>query len=267
LNAAGEGSLSVEVNATPQIPVPGVPTGVTATPGNAQVSIAWNAVSGATSYNIYWATTPGVTTASAKLSGITTTTYLHTGRSNGTTYYYRVSAVNAAGGSALSGEVSATPQAFGAGILGFESVSDWHTTSGVLTRVTSPKTQGAAAVQISGNGYAELTNTRPLTSSDLTVTARFLIDLFIPTLQVTPYWIGQLQLFLTCPSRTIYHEFAGQRDLTGLSLGAFHTIEIAVPANLRSALQGSFNDLTLGIALNVDKGCGPHVFDNARFLP
>ncbi len=167
----------------------------------------------------------------------------------------------------MSTEVSATPQAFGSGILGFESATDWHTTSGTLTRVTSPKTQGAAAVQISGNGYAELTNIRPLTSNDLTVTARFLVDLFIPTLQVNPYWMGQLQLFLTCPSRTIFHEFAGQKDLTGLSKGAFHTIEIAVPANLWTALQGSFTDLTLGIALNVDMGCGPHVFDNARFLP
>jgi fibronectin type 3 domain-containing protein len=266
-NAGGEGPLSAEVSATPNVAVPDCPTGVTATPGNAQVTIAWNAAARATSYKVYWATSPGVTKSSSQLPSVTATSCTHTPCTNGTTYYYRVSAVNAGGESALSTEVSATPQAFGVGILGFESATDWHTTSGTLTRVTSPKTQGAAAVQISGNGYAELTNTRPLTSNDLTVTSRFLVDLFIPTLQVNPYWMGQLQLFLTCPSRTIFHEFAGQKDLTGLSKGAYHTIEIAVPANLRTALQGSFSDLTLGIALNVDKGCGPHVFDNARFVP
>ncbi len=249
----------------PQLPLPSAPTGVTATPGNAQITIAWNAVSGATSYNLYFSTSPGVTTASTKVAGVTSP-YVHTGRTNGTRYYYRVSAVNAAGEGPLSSEVSAIPQSVGSGILGFESASDWHTTSGTLTRVTSPKTQGAAAVQISGNGYAELTNTTPLTSNDVTIRARFLIDLFIPTVQPNPYWMGQLQLFFTCPSHSVLHQFVGQQDLTGLSVGAFHTIEIAVPANLLSAMQGTFNDLTLGVALNVDQGCGPHVFDNIRFL-
>jgi fibronectin type 3 domain-containing protein/DNA-binding protein YbaB len=265
VNAGGEGPLSIEVNAMPQIPAPNAPTGVTATPGNTQVTVTWTSVSGATSYNLYYDTSPGVTTASSKVQGVTSP-YVHTSRTNGTTYYYRVSAVNTGGESALSSEVSATPQSVGSGILGFEVVANWHTTSGTLTKVTSPRTQGAAAVQISGNGYAELTNTVALTSSDLTITARFLIDLFIPTVQANPNWMGQLQLFFTCPSHAVFHQFVGQKDLTGLSLGAFHTIEIAVPTNLRSALQGNFTDLTLGIALNVDLGCGPHVFDNIRFL-
>jgi hypothetical protein len=39
-----------------------VPTGVTATPGNGQITIAWTVVKDVTSYNIYWSTTPGVTT-------------------------------------------------------------------------------------------------------------------------------------------------------------------------------------------------------------
>jgi fibronectin type 3 domain-containing protein/DNA-binding protein YbaB len=265
VNAGGESPLSTEVNAMPQIPAPGAPTGVTATAGNAQVTVTWTAVSGATSYNLYYAMSPGVTIASSKVPGAASP-YVQTGRTNGTTYYYRVSAVNAGGESALSSEVNATPQSVGSGILGFEVVGNWHTTGGTLTRVTSPRTQGAAAVQISGNGYAELTNTVALASSDVTITARFLIDLFIPTVQANPNWMGQLQLFFTCPSHSVFHQFVGQKDLTGLTLGAFHTIEIAVPANLRSALQGSFTDLTLGIALNVDLGCGPHVFDNIRFL-
>ena len=38
---------------------PGAPTGLTATAGTSQVSLAWNAVSGATSYNLYRGTTSG----------------------------------------------------------------------------------------------------------------------------------------------------------------------------------------------------------------
>ena len=46
---------------------PAAPTGVTATPGNGQVTIAWTAVPDATSYNIYWSTTSGVTPTNGSL--------------------------------------------------------------------------------------------------------------------------------------------------------------------------------------------------------
>ena len=39
---------------------PAAPTGVTANPGNGQVTIAWPALSGAASYNIYYSTASGV---------------------------------------------------------------------------------------------------------------------------------------------------------------------------------------------------------------
>jgi hypothetical protein len=60
------------------------------------VSLSWDQVTGATSYNIYWGTTTGTTTASTKITGATSP-YLHTGLSTGLTYYYRVSALNTAG--------------------------------------------------------------------------------------------------------------------------------------------------------------------------
>lgn len=87
------------------------PTSVVATAGSSQVTISWYGVSGAASYNIYWSTSPGVT----KLSGTKITNvispYTHTGRANGTTYYYVVTAVVASAESAESSQVSATPSA------------------------------------------------------------------------------------------------------------------------------------------------------------
>ena len=84
-----------------------VPTGLSATAGNQQVSLSWNAVPGATSYNVKSTTTNGgpyLTIASP-----TTTGYTNTGLVNGTTYYYVVSQVNPVAESSNSIPVSAMP--------------------------------------------------------------------------------------------------------------------------------------------------------------
>lgn len=89
--------------------VPAAPSGVTATAGNAQVTISWSAVSGATSYNIYWATTTGVSTSSPnKITGATSP-HIQTGLTNGTAYFFVVTAVSANGESSVSSQVTATP--------------------------------------------------------------------------------------------------------------------------------------------------------------
>lgn len=89
--------------------IPSAPTGLTAIAGSGQVSLSWTPSGGATSYNVYRATSPGGEGLSPIASGITATTYTNTGLTNGTTYYYTVSAANSAGTSAQSAEASATP--------------------------------------------------------------------------------------------------------------------------------------------------------------
>ena len=76
--------------------------------GNSSTSgkpmLTWNAVEGATSYRIYRSTAKG---SGYSLLGTTTaTSYTNTGAKAGTTYYYRVKAVNDAGLSAYSNIVS-----------------------------------------------------------------------------------------------------------------------------------------------------------------
>ncbi len=109
VNPGGEGPLSSEVSARPQVPAPATPTGLSAAGGDGQVTVSWSGVSGASTYNLYFADSPGVTTASMKLAGVNSP-YVHAGRLNGITYYYRVTAQNAGGESAPSAEASATPQ-------------------------------------------------------------------------------------------------------------------------------------------------------------
>src|SRR5262249_34571585 len=59
----------------------------------------------------YRSTSPGGEVGPPIAAGVTTTSYTDTGLTNGTTYYYKVTAVNKAGESGFSNEASATPVA------------------------------------------------------------------------------------------------------------------------------------------------------------
>jgi len=90
------------------VDIAAVPVGLTATPGSGQVTLTWTASTGATTYNLYVSTAGAPTAASTLISDVSPG-YVHNGLTNGTTYFYAVTAVNAGGMSALSNPVSATP--------------------------------------------------------------------------------------------------------------------------------------------------------------
>jgi len=86
-------------------------------PGNGKVTLSWFDFSGAISYNVYMASVPGVNKSNysflaegMKHTGVTSP-FTHTELTNGKTYYFVVTAVNAAGESSESNQVSATPKA------------------------------------------------------------------------------------------------------------------------------------------------------------
>jgi fibronectin type 3 domain-containing protein len=110
-NSTGESANSAQASATPSAPVtiPPVPAGLTATAGNGQVSLAWSASSGATSYHLKRATVSGG--PYTQVSAPTSASFTDTGLTNGTKYFYVVSALNSAGESANSGQANATPTA------------------------------------------------------------------------------------------------------------------------------------------------------------
>jgi hypothetical protein len=109
LDSAGESANSTEVGATPvaAVTIPPTPTGLSANPGNAQASLTWSASSGATSYHVKRSATSGG--PYTQVGAPTSTTYSDTPLTNGTTYFYVVSALDSAGESANSTQVSATP--------------------------------------------------------------------------------------------------------------------------------------------------------------
>jgi hypothetical protein len=86
---------------------PAAPTALAGTPGNLQVSLTWTASSGATSYHVKRATTSGGPYTQA--GSPTLASFTDMGLTNGSTYYYVVSALNTYGESANSAQISATP--------------------------------------------------------------------------------------------------------------------------------------------------------------
>jgi len=86
--------------------VPSAPQSLQARSADGQITLEWEEVDGATSYNIYWGTEPGVDDSSNKLT-TNYFPYIHSGLSRSTTYYYRISAVNGEGESPLSSEIPA----------------------------------------------------------------------------------------------------------------------------------------------------------------
>lgn len=89
---------------------PSSPIGISAVSGDGIVMISWSSVSSATSYNIYRSLSSGVT-GTIISSGLSSTSYQDSGLTNGTTYYYSVTAVNSAGESSVATQVSAIPAA------------------------------------------------------------------------------------------------------------------------------------------------------------
>jgi len=101
--------LSVWAAFKTSTPHPVAPGGVAATAGDTQATVTWNAVTGATSYNVYYGTSTGVTAATGTKVSASSTSQAVTGLTNGTKYYFVVTAVNAVGESVASTEVSTTP--------------------------------------------------------------------------------------------------------------------------------------------------------------
>ena len=108
-NAGGTSANSNEANALPMLP-PTAPSSLVPTVGVANVKLDWTVSSGlgTITYNILRSTTSGAGYASIA-TAVSANTYTDLTATNGTTYYYKITATNAGGTSLDSNEVSATP--------------------------------------------------------------------------------------------------------------------------------------------------------------
>jgi Tol biopolymer transport system component/fibronectin type 3 domain-containing protein len=166
-NSDGEGGNSTEVMVVPLPPPPAAPTGLAAIAGDQQVSLSWSASSGAASYTLKRSTSTGG--PYALVTTLASFSYVDVGLSNGTTYYYVVSATNAGGDSPDSTEVSATPLPpppaptnLTVTLSGGSAVLNWTGSAGAtgytVRRSTSPGGPFTAiATGIAGTTYTDAT--------------------------------------------------------------------------------------------------------------
>ena len=141
---------------TPKPSAPVVKIGNSAASGKPMLT--WNAVSGATSYKVYRATSQNGTYS--LLGTVTTTSYTNTGAKAGTAYYYKVKAVNSAGESAFSNIVS--------GQATVTTLTLGHSSTSGKPQLTWKAVSGAASYKVyratAKNGvYSVINTTKALT--------------------------------------------------------------------------------------------------------
>lgn len=132
LNAIGASASSNELAATPQIApaTPGAPTLTGAVGSSGSVSLSWiapasNGSGSVSGYNVFVGSASGAESVTAKnASPLTSTSFTVTGLNNGSTYYFVVTALNSAGSSPASNELSAKAGVLPGSVIGFAASSD-----------------------------------------------------------------------------------------------------------------------------------------------
>jgi hypothetical protein len=139
VNAVGEGPVTVPISSIP-FTVPNAPTGLTAVPGNASITLNWTApFNGGRDIDHYVVYQNG----SALTGQPTGLTVDITGLTNGMTYSFTVAAHNTAGNGTQSGTVSSVPNTVAEAPTGLATVPG---NSQVILNWTAPTNHGGSQI-------------------------------------------------------------------------------------------------------------------------
>ncbi len=173
----------------------------------------------------------------------------------------------------ITADVSSTPatpqtqacanQSSLARLFGFEDVGRWSSSQAVLSLVTSPLTQGCGALGIEGQNYIPIAG-NTFTTQGLAVGTQASVDLFIPANQPNPFWLGALQMFLSCPSGAVNNQYIGQVELTGKPQNRYSTLRFPLSAAVRANLKRNLTDCSFSFGLNVNPTGRKWLLDNLR---
>ena len=159
---------------SPSTPLP-APANLSASGANNTITLTWNSVSSATSYTLFWDNVSGIDSSDTAITSITNDNYTHNNMDNGSTYYYKVAAVNSSGTGTLSSVASAL---LSASIQGSQTYNA-HTYAMTSEAMTFAEAKAAAAAV---GGYLTTVNTKAENT--------FLTEKFYAAYGNSALWIG-----------------------------------------------------------------------------
>jgi len=151
-------------------------------------------------------------------------------------------------------------------VFGFEDRANWTSANASLALVRTPTTQGCGALGVSGQGYMSI-NGSSFATPGLVLKPALSVDLFVPSSQPNPFWLGALQIFLSCPSGGVFNQYVGQVEVSGLAQNAFSSLRFPLPAQTTNTLKRALSDCAFSFALNVNQTNRTWELDNLRFTP
>jgi photosystem II stability/assembly factor-like uncharacterized protein len=180
-NASAQGSPACATTLPPTPPAPpAAAVGLDALGADGQITLRWEPVAGATSYNLYFAAVTGVTSQNwASLQGGgrvlgVSNPYVRTGLTNLVTSFYVVTAANAGGEGPASLQVAAQPVKASAGLVGGwdwlqpRLTGDWLTAVHFASASEGWTVGSAGTILHTGDGGATWARQEASTTSGLT---------------------------------------------------------------------------------------------------
>ncbi len=151
-------------------------------------------------------------------------------------------------------------------LLSFEDLSKWSSPQVTLTTATTPKTHLERSLRIPIISGWTLVTSVPFDASTLNVNeGKIRIDLWASSNQPNPYWHGEFLVRFDVPSLGYHEVETAHVALTPLAKNTFHTLELALPQNIRNAIIANCVDLIVKPIVNGTSGSGPYFLDHIRF--
>jgi hypothetical protein len=211
---------------------------------NTNVNLSWTAGSGATSYNLYRAAESGGEGTNPVVTGITDTSYTDTNLNGGTTYYYRVVAVNGSGPTGYSPEARATTTGVNLdpAQYNFETDPQGWAGGGVISEVATSAAQhyaGKQSLAVNVNSTAAGSSSVSVGNVSVLPGMTIIFHVWIPS----GYNISSLQPYIQDNNWVWTSSWYGT-----FTPNAWNTLSLTVPANAVSPFH------YLGIQFNSSTG-------------
>jgi len=220
---------------------------LTATPANGQITLNWSTALNATNYLVLRGTSSGNETNTVITT--TNTSFIDTGLSNGTNYYYIVTAIDTGGSTYNSPEASATPEPTGSIALQDGSTT---ITEAAGTTVTLPVTvtTGAKALVVLVEDHGAPVDSEPATLSwnGVTLTLAIQEDHSATTTRGSAIYYCYNPPVNSAVTLSVTVPGADDVEATTFTLNGVNTAILPLAGGATSGTSGGADSLTFAVA-------------------